>query len=177
VTAYVALLRGVNVGGRTVPMAELRRTFDDLGLTQVQTYIQSGNVVFRSPRGAAKVAAEIESRLRRDFGTEIRVLVRTGDQLQNLVRRNPLVRGSRDESKLHVTFLAEVPASARGASLDGASFLPDEFRLLGREVYLHCPNGYGKTKINNAFFERTLGVAATTRNWKTVTTLATMSAG
>ena len=61
--------------------------------------------------------------------------------------------------------------------MDGASFLPDEFRLLGREVYLHCPNGYGKTKINNAFFERTLGVSATTRNWKTVTTLATMSAG
>jgi uncharacterized protein (DUF1697 family) len=157
-------------------MAELRRAFDDLGLTEVQTYIQSGNVVFRSPRGAAKVATEIESQLRRDFGAEIRVLVRTRDQLQDIVRRNPLVKGSRDESKLHVTFLAEAPASARGVSLDGASFVPDEFRLLGREVYLHCPNGYGKTKLNNAFFERALGVAATTRNWKTVTTLADMSA-
>jgi uncharacterized protein (DUF1697 family) len=158
-------------------MAELRKALLDLGLSDVQTYIQSGNVVFRSPRGAAKVAAEIESQLGRDFGAEIKVLLRTHEQLRQVVRRNPLVGSSRDVSKLHVTFLAEAPGSARGASLDATSFPPDEFRLLGREVYIHCPDGYGKTKINNAFFERSLGVAATTRNWKTVTTLATMSAG
>jgi uncharacterized protein (DUF1697 family) len=157
-------------------MAELRQEFGEMDFDDVQTYIQSGNVIFRSPRPAARLAAEIEARLQRTFAAGITVLLRTPDQLRSVVAHNPLVGSSKDESKLHVTFLAEAPASARGVSLDGASFLPDEFRILGREVYLHCPNGYGKTKLNNAFFERSLGVAATTRNWKTVTTLADMSA-
>ena len=178
VTTYVALLRGVNVGGRSkVAMAELRNVFLDVGCTDVRTYIQSGNVVFRCKRSAGSVAGEVAARLAASHELDVAVIVRSSRELDEVVDRNPFGGRARDESKLHVTFLAGNPPKQSVAATRARSFSPDEFWVLDREVYVYCPNGYGRTKINNTFFERSLGVAATTRNWNTVTTLARMATG
>jgi uncharacterized protein (DUF1697 family) len=170
------MLRGINVGGHAkVSMADLRATFLDMGYRDVRTYIQSGNVLFGSPGSAAKLQSVIEQGLEDRFGLGIKVVLRTRAQLEEVIEHNPLAVGNRDGAKLHVTFLSSTPASSRVSGLDTQGYLPDEFRVRGREVYVHCPEGYGRTKLNNAFFERGLGVTATTRTLRTVTTLAAMA--
>jgi uncharacterized protein (DUF1697 family) len=172
VTTYVALLRAVNVGGRTVPMAELRRAFEDMGYEDVRTYIQSGNVVFGASGSATSVAAQVRRGLEAELGPEVGVVLSTPAQLGAVVRRNPLAR--HDPATLHVTFLGSTPPGAKMRALEPDGYAPDVFHIAGRHVYLHCPNGYGRTKLTNALFERKLGVMATTRNVRTVTTLAAM---
>jgi uncharacterized protein (DUF1697 family) len=169
----VALLRGVNVGGRVVPSAELRGVFEELGHDDVTTYIQSGNVIFRSPGAAASVTAAAQRALAARFGHEIAVALRTGAQLRRVLASNPL--SDRDAASLHVTFLQARPKVALVRALDPEEHLPDEFAVGATEVFVHCPNGYGRTKLNNSFFERRLKVQATTRNLRTVTTLADMA--
>jgi len=173
VTTYVALLRGINVGGHTgVAMADVRRVFAGLGHAAVQTYLQSGNVVFAAPgTDSSRLAADVEARIARDLGQRVTVLVRASNELARIVAANPFLDRTADGTKLHVTFLADAPDRERAAGLAAPAGESDELALDGREVYLHCPNGYGRTRLNNAYFERRLGVAATTRNWKTVTKL------
>ncbi|HZT66607.1 MAG TPA: DUF1697 domain-containing protein [Acidimicrobiales bacterium] len=173
-TAHVALVRGINVGGRTkVAMADLRRLFEEAGCAPVTTYIQSGNVVFGHARPAAVVAA-IERAMRGELGVTARILWRSAGEMADLAARNPLP--GRDETRLAVTFLEEPAGPEAVSSLEPERFAPDEFVVEGRHVYLHCPNGYGRTKLSNAFLERRLGSVATTRNWNTVLTLTRMSA-
>jgi uncharacterized protein (DUF1697 family) len=175
---YVALLRGINLGAKKrVSMTDLRALFTSLGAEDVTTYVQSGNVVFKSGEGSAKLAAGIERRIRRDLGLTVTVLLRTKPQLAKVVTGNPFAKRVKDPTKLHVTFLAETPNRSRVRRLDREHGEPDEFRVVGREVYLHCPNGYGRSKLTNAYFEKELGVAATTRNWKSVTKLAELAGG
>ena len=162
---FIALLRGVNVGGRKVPMGELRTLFDELGHTDVRTYIQSGNVVFEAKGQPARVRAAIEQALQRAFGFEVAVLLRTPAELAKVVKRNPF------GADAYVTFLDVAPDPKLVTAIDGDAYLPDEFVVDGREVFVRCPNGYGRTKINNTFFERKLTTHATTRNWNTVTLL------
>ena len=164
-TTFIALLRGVNVGGRKVPMSELRTLFDELGHTNVRTYIQSGNVVFEAKGQPARVRAAIEQALARTFGFEIAVLLRTPVELAQVVKRNPF------GADAYVTFLEVAPDRKLVTAIDGGAYLPDEFVVDGREVFVRCPNGYGRTKINNTYFERKLATRATTRNWNTVTLL------
>ncbi len=172
---YVALLRGINLGARNkVSMQDLRALFDSLGADDVSTYVQSGNVVFKSSDSAADLVPEIQRRIRRDLGLEVKVLLRTRAQLAKVVSANPFARSKRDPSTLHVTFLDEKPDRVRVRGLDPDRFAPDELHVLGQEVYLHCPNGYGRSKLSNAYFEKQLAVAATTRNWKTVTALGAL---
>jgi len=169
---YVALLRGINLGSHNkVPMADLRALFDGLGAEDVETYVQSGNVVFKSADGAEKLTRAIERRIQRDLGLSVTVIVLTRPQLTKVLDGNPFAKGKKDPAKLHVTFVAEKPARAKVSKLDPERGEPDEFRVVGSQIYLHCPNGYGRTKLTNAYFEKQLGVAATTRNWKTVTKL------
>jgi uncharacterized protein (DUF1697 family) len=174
VPVYVSLLRAVNVGGRTIPMSDLRAVYQDLGHTDVVTYVQSGNVVSRtSTRRAPGVERAVSRALAERFGFDVEVLVRTPQQLQALLDDNPFVARRRKApapTTLHVTFLAHAPDAEHVRALDEREFAPDEFhvRAQAREVYVSCPNGYGRTKITNAWFERKLGVAATTRNWNTV---------
>jgi uncharacterized protein (DUF1697 family) len=174
---FVALLRSVNVGGRKVNMKELAALFTELGYADVVTYIQSGNVVFSTTsRSSTVVERAIETRIKRDLGIEVKTLVRPKAELHRVLRNNPFLRTKADPSKLHVTFLAAKPAAAlvrKAGELDAGA---DEFRVVGREVYLHCPNGYGTTKINNMFFEKKLQAVATTRNWNTVNKLAELAA-
>ena len=170
---YVALLRGINLGARNkIAMADLRDLVAGIGAEDVTTYVQSGNVVFRSTsRSTAKLERAIERRIKADLGLEVAVLVRTQAQLVALAAGNPFD----DPTTVHVTFLAEKPVAARVRKLDPARSPGDEFKVAGREVYLHCPNGYGPSKLSNAYFEKHLGVAATTRNWRTVTKLAELA--
>jgi len=176
VKTYIALLRGINLGARNkVAMADLRALFDVLGAEDVATYVQSGNVVFKSSDGAEKLTNAIERRIRRDLDLSIAVIVLTRPQLAKVLVGNPFARGKKDPAKLHVTFLAENPARAKVGKLDAERAEPDEFRVAGKQVYLHCPNGYGRSKLTNAYFEKQLGVAATTRNWRTVTKLGELT--
>jgi uncharacterized protein (DUF1697 family) len=166
----------VNVGGRKVNMKRLKEVFGDLGLTDVVTYVQSGNVVFRSD-GVVE-AKPIEGAIEAEFGIDVTVILRTDKEMAAVVKRNPYLAGggTADRSKLYVTFLADKPAKGALEGVELAKFAPDEFQLLGRELYLHYPNGYGRTKLSNDFFERRTKLRATTRNWNTVTKLAELSA-
>jgi uncharacterized protein (DUF1697 family) len=176
-TTYVALLRGINLGQRNkVSMADLRELFTSLGAEDVATYVQSGNVVFRSGERPEVLVSAVEGRLERDLGLSVAVLLRTHAEMARVVSGTPFGRGEYDPAKLHVTFLAERPDRARVAKLDPKAAEHDEFRVVGKEVHLYCPQGYGRSKLTNAYFEKQLGVAATTRNWKTVTSLAELSA-
>jgi uncharacterized protein (DUF1697 family) len=169
---WVALLRGINLGARNkVSMADLRELFRDLGAEEVTTYVQSGNVVFRSSGARDDLVQAIESEIRSRTGIDVAVVLRTKEELARLVAGNPFA-DEPDPTKLHVTFLAAPPDRTRVETLAEKRFEPDEFRVKQDAVYLHCPNGYGRSKLSNAFFEKHLAVAATTRNWRTVTTLA-----
>ena len=178
--SYVAMLRGINVSGsKPVKMEALRASFEALGFKNVRTYVQSGNVVFEAKeRAAAPLGPKIAARIKRDFGFDVPVLVLGAAELARIVEQNPFLkqRGeATDVTKLHVTFLAGAPAAAGLEKMEGVSSGRDAFRCLGTSIYLLCPDGYGNTKLSNNAFERALGAAATTRNWKTVTTLATMA--
>ena len=175
-TNFIALLRAINVGGTgMLPMMELSALCTDLGFENVRTYIQSGNVVFRTRRRDLETLAnEIRSAIGAETGHPVTVVLRTARELAQVVGSNPFMDG-RDPRTLHVTFLAQSPDPIRIAAIAPAIALPDEFRGVGQEVFVACPNGYGRTTLNNAFFERRLGVAATTRNWRTVTMLARMA--
>jgi len=180
--AYAALLRGINLGGGTkVAMAELRSVCSDLGLSRVETYIQSGNVVFSSRRtDVAGLTGELESAVSGAFGFEIPVVLRSGSQLGVVAGANPFVEAGNDERALSVGFLGARPESERVRMLLSdplASPSPggDEFAVRGEEVFIHHPNGYGRTKLTNVFFERRLGTHMTVRNWRTVTTLVSMT--
>jgi len=178
--SYVAMLRGINVSGaKSVKMEPLRASFEALGFTDVRTYVQSGNVVFAAKeRTAAPLASKIAGRIKRDFGYDVPVLVLRADELARVFEANPfLAEKGIDPAKLHVTFLAGAPAAAGLKKMEAMASGRDTFRCLRTSIYLHCPDGYGNTKLNNNAFERALAVGATTRNWKTVTTLAQMAAG
>lgn len=196
-TTYIALLRGVNVGGSArIAMQDLRALFTDMGYDDVRTYLQSGNVVFRAPaeapgarppatdpaaapgtRPPAGLAAGIEERIADGLGVSCTVLLRTAESLTRTLAANPYLHRADDPAKLHVTFLAREPAAEQAARLEVPAGETAVFTLVGDEVHLHVPDGYGRTKLNNAFIERRLGMRATTRNWKTVTALHRLAAG
>lgn len=165
---YASLLRAVNVGGRSLSMARLRETYMSLGFTEVETYVQSGNVVFGATGTANALAAAIERAIAAELGLDVTVLVRSARDLTRIVEHNPLARAKADTKTLHVAFLRDRPTDAQVRAIDRRRFEPDRFEVIGREVYGQYPNGYGRTKLNNAFFERAFGTPATTRNWSTV---------
>jgi uncharacterized protein (DUF1697 family) len=179
VPTFAALLRGINVGGKNrVPMAELRAALESLGLEDVVTYIQSGNVVFKSPaRSEGAVAADLERQVTKVFGVKAAVLLRTPAQLKKIAAANPYVGKGTDLSKLHVVFLDEAPARSKIEKLDPNRSVPDEFSVRGREIYLRLPNGLGRSKLTIDWFERGLAVRATARNWKTLSKLLELTRG
>jgi uncharacterized protein (DUF1697 family) len=175
--SYAALLRGVNLGSHNkVSMADLRALFEALGHEDVATYVQSGNVVFKARGDAASVNRAIERRIKRELGLDVAVVLRSKAQLARIAAGNPFAGKEREPTRLHVTFLAETPPRAAVRELNAGDFSPDALHVKGQEVYLHTPQGYGRTKLNGAFFEKQLGVVATTRNWRTVTKLAELTA-
>lgn len=174
----VALLRGINVGGKNgLPMPILASFFEALGCQDVNTYIQSGNVVYRAPAlGASGVAVAIATRIKEQFGYIVPVIVRTHGELAAVVAENPYLQAGADPATLHVMFLDQRPEEARVVELDPGRSPPDRYTVVGREIYMCCPDGFGKTKLTNDYFERKLGCATTVRNWRTVQKLLEMSA-
>jgi len=168
--SHVSLLRGANVGGKNkLPMKTLAELFADEGCAEVRTYIQSGNVVYQaSKRLAHRIPDLITKGISERFGLDIPVVTRTIDELRAVVRCNPYVRAGVDPAKLHVAFLSTTPAAARVAALDVDRSPPDEFIVVGREIFLHCPNGTARTKLTNAYFDSMLQTMSTVRNWRTV---------
>lgn len=176
-TVFISLLRGINVGGKKrIGMADLVQLCTSLGFDNVRTYLQSGNVLFESPDGdSSRLSAMIRENILRKFGFPVTVITRTSGDLRRIILTNPLVQEGVDADTCHVTFLSDTPSEEfPGIQMKGNDG-PDRYVIIGREVYLSCPNGYGKTKLSTSFFEKKLGVYATTRNWKTVTTLAEMA--
>ena len=176
---FIALLRGVNVGGNTLSMERLRTLCADLGAENPRTYVQSGNVVFAAPGSATRWAAALERKLAGETRLAVTVIVRTATELATVLGGNPFLNQKGiDLAKLHVTFLAQAPTKAAQKALDAlaATAGGDRLRLAGKEIYLHCPDGYGRTRLSNTALEKALGVRATTRNWNTVNKLYQMSA-
>src|SRR6266699_2813142 len=175
--AYVALLRGVNVGGNTLSRERLRSICAELGLENARTYVQSGNIIFHAAGSVERWSKGLERALAGKARLPITVLVRSRAEIAALVERNPFAGETGiDLARLHVTFLRQAPKQAALAALNAIDAGPDRLSQAGREIYLHCPNGYGRSKLANNAIEKVLGVAATTRNWRTVTTLAEMAA-
>ena len=164
------LLRGVNVGGRTLPMAELRELVQSLGFEDVRTYIQSGNVLFSGKKRPAP--AVLEAAIERRFGLEVDVMFRSPAELEQALERNPFPHA--DRSKLHIGFMATAPRPAAVAALDGDPFLPEGFAVVGTELYLHLPGGMARTKLPDYVLRR-IKVPTTIRNWNTVTKLAELA--
>jgi uncharacterized protein (DUF1697 family) len=178
---FVLLLRGVNVGGKAlVPMARLREVLTDAGYDDVETYVQSGNVVAGSTaRNADTVARAVERVLAEEFGREIAVVVRTAAAFRKVLDANPFADRLADGAPgtaVHVAFLRAKPSASGLAKVDAERFAPEEFRAVGKEVYLYLPNGIGRSKLAVELSERRLESAATVRNWNTVTKLAAMLA-
>jgi uncharacterized protein (DUF1697 family) len=176
---YVALLRSVNVAGHgRIAMAELVRSFDSLGYTDVSTYIQTGNVLFTaSSKSTTNLAARIADQLATDFGSAPAVILRTVPELLRIGKSSPYTAKGADPARHHVTFLAEAPTKDRLAALALPRSGRDELVIDGREIYVHTPDGYADTKLTGAFLERHLAVVSTTRNWNTVSKLCTLASG
>ena len=178
---YIAILRGINVGsGRKVPMTDLKKLCESLGLQNVQTYIQSGNVVFELGRPEAILMLEmrLQQAFSETFGFDIPVIVRTDEEWAESIAQNPFLKEENlDIERLHLTFLKELPKPELLEKIKGYQYLPDRYEIIGRNVFIFCAAGYGTSKLVNSFFESKLKVPATTRNWKTVLKLHEMRTG
>lgn len=171
---YISILRGINVGGnRIIKMADLKVLLTDLGFLNVQTYIQSGNIVFQFSETNEKTLEEmIQLAIKKQYDFDVPTLVKGIAELKEIVAQNPFLQNeSIDLAHLHVTFLDLIPDQEKLDALANGDYKADEFALIDKSIYVHCPNGYGTTKLTNTFFENKLKVAATTRNWKTTNEL------
>lgn len=176
--AFISMLRGINVGGqKKIRMAELANLYESLGLVSVKTYVQSGNVVFKSTKSNVSALANlIEGQIKRLLGYSVSVFIRETNDFQRIIAGNLFLnKRKEDPAKLHVTFLYRPPSEAKLGSLGIPNNKGDEFFVGSQEIYIFCPNGYARTKFSNTFFEKKLEVPATTRNWNTVTTLYKMA--
>ena len=170
-TVYVGLLRGVNVGGKTkLPMADLRRIAEGCGFDDVRTYVQSGNVVFRTSGAAAAVAKKLRSAIAAGTSLDPAIAIRSAAQLAKVVEQCPFD----DTASVHVTFLVE---GAKGAApkVDQEQFAPERYDVRGKEVYLYLPNGLGRSKLAAALSKGAAAADGTTRNWRTVTAVLEMA--
>ncbi|WP_314254801.1 DUF1697 domain-containing protein [Streptomyces kutzneri] len=177
---YAALLRGINVGGsKKVPMAELRALLEGLGHGDVETYLQSGNAVFSSARqDPAALARELESAIEAHFGFRVACLVLDGAYLSAVAEACPFPAAELEGKQLHVTFCSEQPGPERFAALDAAAYLPEEYRIGERVLYLYVPEGLGRSKLAEALAKPAVvkGIDVTTRNWNTVAKLVELTA-
>jgi uncharacterized protein (DUF1697 family) len=174
---YVALLRGVGPN-KPVPTARLRSALEALGYAEVATVLATGNAAFTTgEKNEAKMVRRIEAALAREFGFELRVVVRTRDELAAVIRDNPLRGAEDDPSRFLVTFLSGIPDPKQLDALDPASFLPEQFHVAGRDIYARHPNGIGRSKLAMKLSSLKLGATPTARNWNTVKKLLALADG
>ena len=169
------MMRGINIGVKKIKMNKLQELYVSLDFKDVKTYIQSGNVVFRSQNLDLSYLRElIENKIEKVFGFDVKVLIRTKNELKKLVEENPYKK--EDFKHLYITFLSDVPSKYLIKNLNrnievNMKNKSDKFYISKKEIYLFLPDGYRRTKLNNNFFEKKLGVSATTRNWRSVNKL------
>lgn len=176
-STYISILRGINVSGqKLIKMNRLREMYDRLGFQNSATYVQSGNVVFNAPGNNPKdLEQKISDQLHKDFGFDVPVIVLTVEQLEKIINNNPFVNDrDKDPAHFYVTFLSSEPDTMDSESIERKK-QTEEICFTNRAVYLYCPAGYGKTKLNNNFLESKLKVTATTRNWKSTNKLHEMA--
>lgn len=173
---HIALLRGINVGGRNLlPMQDLRALLERLGCTEVATYIQSGNAVFDcAPSTAKTLPNRLTQAIVEATGFDVPVVLRTAAQWRRVAAEHPF--DGKDDA-VHVAFLRDKPPAAKVTALDPDRSPGDRFEVRGREVFLHCPDGVARSKLTNSWIDRSLDTVSTTRNWRTVQTLDRMARG
>jgi len=176
---YVSVLRGINVSGqKKIKMTDLKSLYESLELQNVVTYIQSGNVIFdANSKDKSELKAKIERAIEEEYEFHVPVEIRTHREISDIINNNPLgpVDLQKDGTKVLVTFLSSQPMQDRISNLQHHVAAPEQLFVMGKEVYLYCPNGYGRSKLSNIFLEKKLGVGATTRNWKSVLKLHELS--
>ncbi|MCQ6560582.1 DUF1697 domain-containing protein [Paenibacillus mendelii] len=180
-TTYIALLRGINVGGKNkIKMADLREALGAVGLARVQTYIQSGNVLFESDEDEAVLRNRIEQMIEKEFGMPIKVMIRSSAELNKLVEVCPFSRkliadaeAASESESLYVAMLLEEPQAEKLEKLGAFSSQDEQFRVVGRDIYLLFHQSIRNSKL--AVQVEKLGVPVTTRNWKTINKLVTLS--
>ena len=171
---HLALLRGINVGGKAVlPMKELAAIFAAAGASSVETYIQSGNVIFEAAH-ADEVGALVTVEIARLYGYPGRIVLRSADELRKTYATNPFARAGASIETLHVYFLADWPDKNAVKGLDTERSPGDSFVVMERDVFLHLPNGMARTKLTNVYIDSKLKTVSTARNWKTIGRLVEM---
>lgn len=178
---FIALLRGINVSGqKKIKMAELKTLCESIGFSSVTTYIQSGNIVFDSEKpDITSITNTLYKAILDHFGFDVPVLVIKPKKLKEILQNNPydqrIKQGEIEQNKMYFTLLANTPDLSVIDELNASSYAPEEFVITNKVVYFFAANGYGKTKLNNNFFEKKLKCSATTRNFKTVFKLLELS--
>lgn len=171
---FIALLRGINVSGqKKIKMSGLKLLFEEIGFQNVETYIQSGNVIFSSKDlSTNKLETNISSGIKRKFGFDVRVVILTPKEIEYTLKNNPFINKKKEIERLYVSFLSDSPSKENIQKLNSTDYSPEEYKIDGKQIYLFFPDGYGKAKLNNNLFEHKLKLNATTRNWKTIKTLS-----
>jgi uncharacterized protein (DUF1697 family) len=176
---FIAMLRGINIGPhKRMKMEKLRASCQALGFDKVQTFIQSGNVVFQAAQMSSPVVSKkLEARIVTDFGFSADVIARTQDEMKKIVKNNPFLKDpSLDPAKFHVVFLSEKPQAAALKRLETLTLAPDKLRHSGKEIYFYFPNGVSGSSVWKHPLDRVLSVTSTMRNWNTVNSLYEMAA-
>jgi uncharacterized protein (DUF1697 family) len=173
VTAFVALLRAVNVGGTgIIKMADLRAICEGIGFRNVKTLLQSGTVVFDAKGSDKAVAKKLADAIEASQGFRPAIIVRTADEIADAMKRNPFrAEEKSDPSHVLIAFMAETPASGARERIAAVKVANERLHLSGRELFAHYAGGIGTSRVTNAVLEKALGVQATARNWNTVTKL------
>ncbi len=172
---YIALFRGINVGGNNrLPMAELIDVLEDLGLSSIKTYIQSGNVVFQGKDiNCVNLSQKISAAIEKRCGFVVPVLILDVNELENAIALNPFPEANAEPNTLHFFFLSSLPAKPNLAALESVKKDNEQFRLIDKVFYLYAPEGVGRSKLAMKV-EKALGVAVTARNWRTVSKIMEM---
>lgn len=174
---YIALLRGINVGGhKKILMADLKQLLKKYGFKNITTYIQSGNIIFETAiTNKQEIIALIENAIQQKYGFEVPVILKTVEEYKQAVANNPFYKNNEDINTLHLTFLSTLPSNEDKKLTNSYNFAPDKFIILNDYIYLYIAGKYHETKLSNKFFETKLKLQTTTRNWKTVLKLLELS--
>ena len=172
----IAVLRGINVGGkRRILMVDLKSLCEKLGWHNVESYIQSGNLIFDSDKANSELESDLERSIEGRFGFNVPVIVRSSKELKSSIEKNPFYDESTNIDQLHLTLLKEKPRQENTEQIRNFVFEPDRFEIIDKDVFILCKGKYHKTKLTNNFIEKKLLTGATTRKWKTVLKLCEMS--
>ena len=174
---YISLLRGINVSGqKKIKMVDLKELYKTLRFKDVQTYIQSGNVIFKDKNSDwQEIVRLIENRIEQEYGYRVTVIIRTSQEMELIIKNNPFKSATTEVKKFYVTFLSEEVDPSKLIGLEKYKAPDDQYTLIGKHFYFYCPGGYGKTKLSTNTIETILGVPATTLNWNSVLALNALS--